>query len=194
LGNRRRVTVVPCSERRYSERLVIKETRLRLPFRGRRGTVNILRMRRAWIAANALTVRGLLVPQHLALVEKRVLGIPRRAWVVSRYLNNAPDLDRYLESHPDLPSGFLDQLAATISTLFHSGIYHSDLSGKNILVTKRPADQWKFHFLDLESVTLGRRLTARRKTNNIMQIDRSLRAWCSPQQREQFFTMMSPQL
>jgi len=187
------VTVVPCSARRYSEKLVVKEPRLRVSFKGRRGTVNILRMRRAWIAANAFTVRGFSVPQHLALVEKRFLGIPRRAWLVSRYLQNAPDLDRYLESHPDLPSGFLNQLAGTVSKLFRSGIYHNDLSGKNILIIERPKDQWEFHFLDLESVTLWRRLTARRKSNNIAQIDRSLRAWCSPQQREYFFSRMSPQ-
>jgi tRNA A-37 threonylcarbamoyl transferase component Bud32 len=186
------VTVVPSSDRRYSERLVVKEPQLRLPFSGRRGTVNILRMRRAWIAANAFAVRGFSVPQHLALVEKRVLRFPRRAWLICRYQENATDLDRYLESHPDLPSGFLDQLAQTISRLFRSGIYHSDLSGKNILITERPKDQWEFHFLDLESVTLWRRLTARRKCNNIRQIDRSLKAWCDPLQRELFLDKVSP--
>ncbi len=186
------VTVVQCSDRRYSNRLVVKEPHLRVAFRSRRGTVNILRMRRAWIAANAFTVRGLSVPKHLALVEKRRFGIPCRAWLVSRYVKNALDLDRFLETHPDLPSGFLDQLAGTISRLFRSGIYHSDLSGKNILITERPKDQWEFHFLDLESVTLSRRLTARRKCNNISQIDRSLKAWCDPLQRELFLDKVSP--
>jgi tRNA A-37 threonylcarbamoyl transferase component Bud32 len=186
------VTIVPCSDRRYSKRLVVKEPRLRVSFKGRRGTVNILRMKRAWVAANAFTVRGFSVPQHLALVEKRLLGIPCRAWLVSRYLDNALDLDRFLESRPDVPSQFLDQLAGTISRLFRSGIYHNDLSGKNILIRERAGDQWEFYFLDLESVTLWRRLTARRKCNNIAQIDRSLKAWCDRPQRERFLNNLSP--
>jgi serine/threonine-protein kinase RIO1 len=185
------VTALACSDQRYSQRLVVKEPRLRLSIWARRGTLNIQRARRAWIAANAFTVRGLLVPQHLALVEKRYLGIPRRAWLISRYIENAPDLDRYLESHPDVPLDFFDQLAETISKLFRTGIYHSDLSGKNILIKGRAESKWEFHFLDLESVTLWRRLTPRRKSDNISQLHRSISTWCGRQQGECFVNKMS---
>jgi len=186
------VTVVTASPARYTERLVVKQPALGLPLLGRRRTANVYRMRRAWLAAHAFAVRNLPAPKHLALVEKRFLFIPYRAWLISRCVEGALDLDRFLESHPNAPGAFFDQLAALILSLFRSGIYHSDLSGKNILIREAGDRSWQFYFLDLESVVLWRRLTERRKAKNVRQLYRSLKRWCDPDQRECFLRKLAP--
>ena len=182
------VTAVQGSGVRYSPRLVVKEPRLALPVKGRRNTVNVMRMRRAWLAAHAFTVRGLLAPQHLALVEKRTLGVPRRAWLISRCLENSQDLNHHLEAYPNAPPEFFNQLTEAVSRLFGYGIYHGDLSGKNILIQQTGQARWQFYFLDLESVVLWRKLTARRQRKNLGQLYRSIRTWCDLDQREYFLS------
>ena len=182
------VTALQGSDVRYSPRLVVKEPRLALPVKGRRNTMNVMRMRRAWLAAHAFTVRGLLAPQHLALVERRTFGVPRRAWLISRYLENSQDLNHHLEAHPNAPPEFFHQLAETVSRLFGYGIYHGDLSGKNILIKQTGHGQWQFYFLDLESVVLWRKLTARRQRKNLGQLYRSIRTWCDLHQEKYFLS------
>ena len=185
------VTVVQGSDERYSPRFVVKEPRLGVSIRRSRKTANVMRMRRAWLAANAFRVRGLLVPEHLALAEKTFFGVPHRAWLISRYLEDSQDFDRFLESHPNAPGEFFAQLAETVSTLFGYGIYHGDLSGKNVLIKEIGHRQWRFYFLDLESVILRRKLTTRRKRKNMGQLYRSIRRWCDACQREYFSSEMS---
>lgn len=185
------VTVVQGSDIRYAPRFVVKEPRFGLPTRGRRGTLNVTRTRRAWRAAHAFAVRGLMVPEHLALVEKTAFGVPRRAWLIARYLDESRDLDYFLESHPNAPPEFFSQLTAAVSRLFDHGLYHRDLSGKNILIREVGQGRWQFFFLDLESVMLGRRLTARRRRKNIGQIYRSVRASCDARQRVAFLNEVS---
>jgi len=170
------VTVVQPADARYSPRLVVKEPRFVLP----------IRARRAWLVAHAFSVRGLPVPQHLALVEQRNVGVTRAAWLIARYHESARDLDRFLESHPNVPEEFFTQLAQTISALFGYGIYHGDLSGKNLLIEETGQRRWLLSFLDLESVMLWRRLTSRRRRKNLGQIYRSIRRWCDAQQEACF--------
>jgi len=170
------VTVVQVADARYTAGLVVKEPRFVLP----------IRVRRAWLVAHAFTVRGLRVPQHLAVVERRKVGATRAAWLIARHQETAQDLDRYLETHPNVPQEFFTELAQTISRLFGYGIYHGDLSGKNVLVEEIGQDRWAFSFLDLESVILWRRLTSRRRSKNVGQLYRSIRRWCDVHQEECF--------
>jgi hypothetical protein len=170
------VTVVQAADARYAGRSVVKEHRFLLP----------IRVRRAWLVAHAFTVRGLPVPQHLALVERRRFGTTRAAWLISRHLENAQDFDRYLDSHPSAPSEFFRQLADALSKLLSYGIYHGDLSGKNVLVEELGHDRWRFYFLDLESVILWRKPTRRRRRKNVAQLYRSIRRWCDAYQNDWF--------
>ncbi len=175
------VTAVQTRDLRYTPRVVVKESRFVLP----------IRVRRAWVVAHAFTVRGLPVPQHLAVVERRKFGITRAAWLIARHLENAQDLDRYLESHPNVQREFFSQLAQTISTLFGYGIYHGDLSGKNLLIEENGHGRRKFYFLDLESVIMWRKPTHRRRRKNVAQLYRSIRRWCDPYQNDWFRREMS---
>jgi tRNA A-37 threonylcarbamoyl transferase component Bud32 len=170
------VTVVQAADARYAPRLVVKEPRFVFP----------IRVRRAWLVAHAFTVRGLRVPQHLALVERRKFGITRAGWLIARHQVPAQDLDRFLESHPNVPQEFFTRLAETISRLFDYGIYHGDLSGKNLLIQEVGEDRWRFSFLDLESVILWRTPTRRRRRKNVGQLYRSIRRWCDAQQEARF--------
>jgi hypothetical protein len=175
------VTTVETDDVRYSPRVVVKEPRFVLP----------IRVRRAWLVAQAFTVRGLPVPEHLALVEERAWGVPRKAWLIARDVANAQDLDRYIESHPSLPPEFFRDLAHTVSRIFDHGIYHGDLSGKNLLIKEQGRGQWQFYFLDLESVILWRKPTSRRRSKNIDQLYRTVRRLCDASQRDCFWSELS---
>ncbi len=152
-------------DRPSGERLVVKQHKSS----GASGLLEVLtrgsRLRREWVNANGLAVRGHKTPLPLALVED---GPPwnRNAWLICEYLTDAQPLDELLRdrfggkpdsfSHKD-KAQVLRALAGEIRRLHDGKIYHKDMKANNIMVLQEK-EGVSFFFLDLDRVRFDREL------------------------------------
>jgi Lipopolysaccharide kinase (Kdo/WaaP) family/Glycosyl transferase family 2 len=132
--------------------------------------------RRAFDAARALAARGFGVPDVIAAVEERRLGILRRSFFVTCEVAGAVTADRYWEEsaarRPDRRR-FAAWLGDLFRRLHAAGVYHNDLKDVNVLV--RPGGSGlQEALLDLERIRIGRSVSRRRRTKNLVQLDRTL--------------------
>lgn len=162
------------------------------------------RSRRAWIAANALIIRGIPTPQPIALIEKKFFGFARDNYLLTEYINGALRVNDYVLKHfnnelnppePPLLKGargikkkrlFIEELARLFRYFHNTGLYHCDLCGVNILVKEGQEGNWEMFIIDLDSVSLWKRLTLRRRLENFSQISRGL-AYITNTDRMRFF-------
>lgn len=139
------------------------------------------RGRRAWHAANALTVRAIPTPRPLALVEETRACLVKRCWLITEYLESAPTLAEYVHENfvmrePDTAAtdSLLRKFAAALAALYREEIYHSDLKASNILVKTGQGGVPEFYFTDLDGIQLWRRPHASRVVKNLVQLFCSL--------------------
>ncbi|HOJ32134.1 MAG TPA: lipopolysaccharide kinase InaA family protein [Candidatus Hydrogenedentes bacterium] len=116
--------------------------------------------------------RNLPCPEIYAVVEWRLLGMVRRECVISQYLPNSVSVEQYIRDIIKTPAPengltqFFQELGNVLRQLLASDVYHSDLSGKNILT----ADGKNFFFIDLEAVNVRARYTKRKVLKNAVQV------------------------
>jgi len=134
--------------------------------------------RRAFDAARALAARGFGVPEVVAAVEERRLGAVRRSFFVTREVTGAVTADRYWEGLAAGPPAARQRFAAWLGELFRrlhaAGVYHNDLKDVNVLVRPGGTTGLESVLLDLERVRIGRTVSRRRRTKNLVQLDRTL--------------------
>jgi len=132
--------------------------------------------RRAFDAARALSARGFAVPDVVAAVEERRLGILRRSFFLTREVADAVTADRYWQAIATRPAErrrFARWLGDLFRRLHAAGVYHNDLKDVNVLV--RPGGgRCDAVLLDLERVRIGRTVSRRRRTKNLVQLERTL--------------------
>lgn len=137
---------------------------------------------RAFVAAAALAARGFAVPPVVAAVEYRRLGLCLRSFFVTRAVTDGETADRrwaaLRRGAPDAAQRHARRtLARALGTLFRTlharGVYHADLKDVNILVRGAPASP-ELVLLDLERVTVGPAPSLRRRTKNLVQLERTL--------------------
>ena len=133
------------------------------------------RARRAWVAANGAWVRGMPTARPLALVEARGGG-----FLICEWIPEAVPLHEYVvqqfEGRPEAETfrrkcRFLDDLGSFLYRLHQAGVYHEDLSAKNVLVTECGDAAWRFYLIDLVHLCLGACLSRARRIRNLMQIN-----------------------
>lgn len=138
--------------------------------------------RRAFAAAAALAERGFAVPRVVAAVEYRRIGLCMRSFFVTRAVTDAVTADvrwtQLTSGGPDrAPWRARRALARALGTLFRDlharGVYHADLKDVNILV-RGDAEAPELVLLDLERVTVGPTPSTRRRTKNLVQLERTL--------------------
>jgi tRNA A-37 threonylcarbamoyl transferase component Bud32 len=143
------------------------------------------RARRAWCAAQALTVRGIGTPRALALSEQAVDSYLIAEWpenvtdlptlVRQRFAQVAPHFERRVPV-TDQPcfapreEGLLAfALGEFVGKLHREGLYHGDLKPPNLLVQEVPGAPPRLLLIDLEA--LAGRLTSRRRAKNLAQLE-----------------------
>ena len=152
------------------------------------------RSRKAWIAANALIVRGIPTPQPIALIEKKSFGFTRDNFLITEYIDDSLRVNDYVSKYfnsnlnPPTPFNkggmgglrgikrkklFIEELARLVRLFHDTEIYHCDLCGVNILVKEGQQENWEMFIIDLDSVSLWKRLTLRRRLENFSQINSS---------------------
>jgi serine/threonine protein kinase len=69
---------------------------------------------------------------------------------------------------------FVSKLAQYIRHIHSSGVYHADLKSSNILVAENGNDGWLFYLVDLDRVFFKKKLSLKKKVNNLAQINASV--------------------
>jgi hypothetical protein len=133
--------------------------------------------RRAFVAAGVLTALGFGVPEVVAAVEDRRLGMLRRSFFLTREVAGALTADRYWAALAGAPAAERRRFARCLGDLFRrlhaAGVYHNDLKDVNVLV-RSGAEGPDFVLLDLERVRVGAATGRRRRTKNLVQLERTL--------------------
>jgi len=139
---------------------------------------------RSWVGAETLLHAGFHTGQPIAAAECRSWGMLTKSFYLSEEVPGAVTADDYwCKEMLALAGGngfrrrrgFLKRLANLFRSLHRVNIYHNDLKDANILVrADRGGESESFYLLDLEGIRRFRRLSARRKVKNLMQLNRTL--------------------
>ena len=147
---------------------------------------NLLRRpagRRAWVNLLRLRVHGINVPEGVALVERRRLGVTVRSYLITRAIERAETIDRYVlrvfsqadpSSQHHLRRSLVDAAAAFCRTIHETYAYHRDWKSTNILIREKEG-AWEFFLVDVDRVQFGRLfLSSERKLRNLAQLNASI--------------------
>ncbi len=126
-----------------------------------------------WKMATAFSAGGHPTPKPIAFFQKRVCGIPvPKSYFLSQFIPKGQTLRPFLEdaeTTPALRDALIDRIVGEIRRLHQRGLYHGDLKGENILVTRSPLRVW---FIDLEGGGLSR--SPHRQTKDVGRFHREL--------------------
>ncbi|MFO7976341.1 MAG: lipopolysaccharide kinase InaA family protein [Candidatus Hydrogenedentota bacterium] len=152
------------------------------------------RYRRGWMAGLYLEQEGVKVPRAHALVEMRRYGFTEASYLIMDYLDGAYNVERFAadmvqEAASDQLPNFFRALAQSINALREAGVYHRDLSGKNILTREGK----EFFFIDLESIFPVKRYTRRMHFKNHVQLYDSFCDFVGDDMLEVFLSELLPE-
>jgi hypothetical protein len=127
---------------------------------------------RVWRAAGLLRAAGFAVPEPVAALEDRRLGVVLRSCAVARWIDGMP-LDELWRARRGAARRALTLAFADYLRRLHAaGLYPQDLRAANVLVTAE--DPPRFTLVDLDRVRRYRRLSWRRRRKNVVQVHRSV--------------------
>jgi tRNA A-37 threonylcarbamoyl transferase component Bud32 len=101
----------------------------------------------SWREGNRLLFLGIATPKPLALLEKRVLGLRSKAYLVTEYLPGPDIIERFAPyvASGDAPESELVALDQLFQQLISERISHGDLKGHNVFWHQ---DRWALIDLD----------------------------------------------
>jgi len=184
------------SNRGEDRKVLIKEARFTGFWNRLRYCFFKTRAKRYWIAARGLKVRGVATPDAIACIVNRSFGLPRQTILLMEFVDHAYELNDYVlkrfgttvspqDAH--VKNRFIQACALRLRALHEKGIYHADLKSNNILVKENPSDAWEFYFIDLDSVSFCRKLSFKKRSNNLAQINASIADCMTVSDRLLFF-------
>jgi tRNA A-37 threonylcarbamoyl transferase component Bud32 len=127
---------------------------------------------------------GIRTAPPLAAVDSRSWGMLNSSFFLSEEVENGKTADAYWRENLLAVNGregverrkrFLQRLGELFRSLHQHNVYHNDLKDANIIV--RPGNGGRgeeFCLLDLEGIRRYRRLNRRRRTKNLVQLNRTL--------------------
>lgn len=127
---------------------------------------------RVWQAAALMRAAGFAVPEPVAALEDRRLGVALRSCALARWVEGPP-LDEVWHARSGAARRSLTLAFADYLRRLHAaGLYPQDLRAANVLVTAEnpPA----FVLVDLDRVRRYGRLSWRRRRKNVVQVHRSV--------------------
>ena len=139
--------------------------------------------------AALLQSAGIRAIRPVAAVESRVKGALTKSFFVTEEICGGKTADAYwredlaasrLASVWKRQRNFLGGLASLFRSLHAADIYHNDLKDANILTVSGPEDlSQSFFLLDLEGIKRYARLSWKRRTKNLVQLNRTLGRYVS---------------
>ena len=176
----------------YGQEAVIKHYRLSGTAEKIKYTLRTSPARRFWAAARTLQQRNMPTPLLLACLECYQGCIPVKSYVINQYMSDTIMARDWIESQLHRqPEAFRQQFAAdllsNLQQLYRFGIYHKDTKLENLLLfhPDDPATR-AFYWIDLECVLCRRVLTRHDIIRNLVQINGSLGAHLSCEDRLAF--------
>ena len=134
------------------------------------GTLRRSKAMRAYLHAGRLLKLGIETPEMVAAIDIRRRGFLSDSYFVSEWSCGKPMrpvTERYAETPGD--ARILDAFAEFLFRVHNAGIFHEDLNIGNILY--RPADQgYRFELLDTNRMSFHRRLSKRRRLDNLRRL------------------------
>lgn len=119
-------------------------------------------------AAAAARSAGVGVPEPVAVRVTRV-GLFYRFTVITREVENAEDLLTFASAPKGRKREVIDRVADEMRRLHESGVYHADLTMKNILMSGT-----SIYIIDLDKATLVPRRDGRLDMMNLARLNRSV--------------------
>jgi tRNA A-37 threonylcarbamoyl transferase component Bud32 len=127
---------------------------------------------RGWDASVFLADAGLLVPEPVAYVEKRKLGIFRRSFFFMEYVANARSLRDVLSGEGD-KGALMAEAGTTIKRLHDLGCTHGDLKATNFLVREDEDGQRRLYLIDLEDVRMHSKIPRKKRLDDLVRFYKS---------------------
>lgn len=129
------------------------------------------RCRNAWNISNYLFNNGICTPHPIAYIELMKFSFPYQHLFISEYLFGSYNIEVFIRDNIYIKKGitlsdFFNTIQRLITLLWEKGIYHRDLSGKNLLTINGE----KIYLIDLDSTHLINRIDMKYKIKNLTQI------------------------
>ena len=131
-----------------------------------------------------LSESGIRTARPLAAVDSKSWGMLDRSFFLSEEIENGKTADAYWREELLAMKGkegtqrrkrFLQGIGELFRCLHQQNVYHNDLKDANILVCPDSSTGGeRFYLLDLEGIRRYRRLSRRRQTKNLVQLNRTL--------------------
>jgi len=110
-----------------------------------------------WRVCRALAAAGIRTCDVLAIGLRRIHGMPREGFLVSREIPSVVTLRQFLRAGgQDARRSLVDELAEVTARLADAGFHHRDYHAGNILVRPDAAHGERLYIVDLHSIRIGR--------------------------------------
>jgi serine/threonine protein kinase len=130
---------------------------------------------KAWVAGNGLQVRKIVSVKPLALAEGGGKRGTHGSFLLMEAVKEGQELDRYLlRGFKDFSEKrrFIRTCATWLADLHRREIFHKDMKTCNIIACEREGS-WSFCLLDLEDVTLNKRVKEKELFRSLLQLNTS---------------------
>ncbi len=129
------------------------------------------RCRNIWYMSNYLINHEIVTPEPIAYIETFSYSMPYQHYFISEFLYNSYNVEVFIKNEIYKDKGisldnFFDTLSKTVLSLWEKGIYHKDLSGKNLLTINGQ----KIYLVDLDSTAIKKHFNIQYKIRNLVQI------------------------
>lgn len=129
------------------------------------------RCRNAWNISNYLTHYHVPTPKPIAYLEILKFSLPYQHFFLSEYLSDSYNVEIFVKNEIYSKKGitlenFFNTIKKFLILLWGKGIYHKDLSGKNLLTVNGET----IYLIDLDSTYLINHFTIKYKIRNLVQI------------------------
>lgn len=116
--------------------------------------VRSTKARRSFDNARLLDAHGFATPRPLAVVERRLAGLPVEAWYVCEWIPGADLVRAYIRNRrTDVEP--MRGLGAELARLHEAGLLHRDLTPGNVLIV-RDGGGWRYPLVDLNRLARRR--------------------------------------
>ncbi|HOV32891.1 MAG TPA: lipopolysaccharide kinase InaA family protein [Candidatus Hydrogenedens sp.] len=134
-------------------------------------------------------------PKPIAYVEIFLYSIPYKHFFISEFLYNTCNIEVFIKKNIYKEKGiflsnFFNTFSKMVLSLWEKGIYHKDLSGKNLLTI----DGQEIYLVDLDSAVIKKHFDIQYKIRNLVQIYDSFCDFLEEDILKNFVSFVLPEL
>jgi tRNA A-37 threonylcarbamoyl transferase component Bud32 len=143
--------------------------------------LQVNRAQKSWRAGRYLLARGVNTPQPIFYVRRRISAFKSEHILATAEIQNSQSLRDYVNSNFSAnrltkveKHKFISRAAGFLAHLHLVGVYHGDLTARNILVEQRNDSRGAgFFLIDLDAIRSRRWISRRRRIKNLDELGRN---------------------